>query len=191
MQLLRVFFRFERDLVRVDLLDVGEFRVVEPPRDLEAGEVRHASSAEASDELRADFLAADALTGDGALDHGMQLRLADTGEAPFLGVLGYFFAGVLGDVADVEDHSEVDGAGFQAFGMAVVGEGVLECVAGGVVALASRAGDAGAGGEEDKEVEVCGEGRVQVPASLDFGVDGAEVLVVGHVLVDCILCTSV
>lgn len=75
--------------------------------------------------------------------------------------------------------------------MAVVGEGVLECVAGGIVALASRAGDAGAGGEEDEEVEVYGEGRVHVLASLDFGVDGAEVLVVGHVLVDCILCTSV
>ena len=59
--------------MRVDVAQVRELGVGEPPGDLEAGEVRHAARAEAGDDLRRHRLALDALASDGGLDEGSSL----------------------------------------------------------------------------------------------------------------------
>ena len=138
--------------MRVDGLDVPKLGVVEPPWDLEARQVGHAARAKTGDELGRYLLAANALARDGTLDHRVQLLLANAGETPLFGVFGDVLVGSLGNVADVEDHAEINGAGLEASGVAVVCKGVLESIAGGVIALTAGAGDASAGGEKDEKV---------------------------------------
>ena len=140
--------------MRVDGLDVREFGVAEPPRDLEAGQVGHASRAKTCDELRRYLLAANALASDGTLDQRVQLLLANAGEAPLLGIFCDFFVGTLSNVADVEDHAKINGAGLEAFGVAIVCKGVLKGITRSVIALPAGAGDASAGGKKDEKVQV-------------------------------------
>ncbi len=90
----------------------------------------------------------------------MQLLLANAGEAPLLRVFCDVFVGSLSNVADVEYHAKINGAGLEAFGAAVVCKGVLKGIAGSVIALTAGAGDASAGGEKDEKVQVLGEGGV-------------------------------
>lgn len=64
--------------------------------------------------------------------------------------------GAFADVADVLDHAQVDGAGGEGEGVAVVAEGVEEGVGGGIIGLACFADHAGEGGDGGEEGEGLG-----------------------------------
>lgn len=63
-------------------------------------------------------------------------------------------------------------------------QGVLVCVAGRVVALSPRPGDAHTRRKEDEKVHIPRQVLVQVPAALDFGPCRIEELLARHVLVN-------
>ena len=89
--------------------------------------------------------------------------------------------GVFGSEADGEDHAKVEANCFLTEGDAVMGECVLIGVSDAVVGLATVAGDAGGGGEENEEIEVGWEEGVQIPGSLNFRLDGCGKVFMGHV----------
>lgn len=80
---------------------------------------------------------------------------------------------VLRHEADLQDHAEANCGGGQALVGAVAGEEVQEGVSGAVVALRRGTSHGGDGGEHDEEVQgLSSQALVQVPGSLDLGVDG-------------------
>lgn len=109
----------------VDLFDVGEFGVAEPPWDLDAGVVGHAAGAEAGDHLGGDGLVVDAGAGDGGLDHGVEFLFADADEVPVFRVVVDSVFSVVGEEADFEDHAEIDYGGGEVFTASVMRQGVL------------------------------------------------------------------
>lgn len=100
-----------------------------------------------------------------------------------------FDVGVLVEVADFGDGAEADGKGGEALCAAVFGEVVEEAVGGCVVALCGGADGAGDGGCQQEKVDGRGgsggghvglECVMQVPRTLDFGVDRCVPAFVGH-----------
>lgn len=71
--------------------------------------------------------------------------------------------------ASREKEAEVDGRSSLALGYAVLREGVFECVARGVVGLASVADDGGDGGEEHKNSMPSGSKECKFQDSWIFG----------------------
>ena len=127
--------------VRIDRFDMREFSVAEPPWDFDPGEGRHAAGPEAGDDLRGHRLLVDADARDGGLDHGVEFFFADADEVPAFGVVGHAVLGVFGDEADFEDDTEVDGCCREVLRAAVVGEGVLVCVAWDVLVWGTHRSD--------------------------------------------------
>ena len=114
--------------MRIDITDVCKFGVVEPPRNLEAREIGHASRTETGNELGRYFLASEALARDGGLDQSDDFFLAETGEAPSLDVFLYVFVCGFDGEADVEDDAKIDYSGIETLRLAVVGQSILEGV---------------------------------------------------------------
>ena len=106
--------------MRIDIPNVCELGVVEPPWDLETREIGHASRTETGNELRRYLLASEALARDGGLDQSDDFFLAETGEAPSLDVFLYVFVCGFDGEADVEDDAEIDDSCFETLRLAVV-----------------------------------------------------------------------
>ena len=130
-----------------------EQRPVHPVRLRNAGRVKSSLSLDARDDLGAVERGRQRPTRVAAgSQHGQDLVLRDGPEAGPHEIVGDF--GPLRRVADVAHDAEVDGVGALAARYAVPGKAVLVRVSYCVVCLGARAGDAGAGREEDEEVEV-------------------------------------
>ena len=109
----------------VDLLDVCELGVAEPPWDLDAGVVCHAARAEAGDHLCGHGFALDACAGDGGLYHGVELFLADADEVPVFRVVVDSVFCVVCEEADFKDHSEIDHGSGEIFSSSIMRQSVL------------------------------------------------------------------
>ena len=154
------------------VVDVGGFEVLHL--------LAHAAGAGAGDHLRREREVLLRVASEGRLDERKQLRRLQR-HAREVGLHLGRDVHVLGHPADAGDGAEVERAGSEAEGFAVVREPVLVGVAGGVVALRAVAADARDGGQHDEEVEVFGRELVEVPAALDLGACGGDPRLVGHV----------
>ena len=123
-----------------------------------------------------------------AVQEGQQFRVAERQDAVHLDRLAHPRS--LGGVADVFDDAQIERDGLLPVRDPVTGQGVLVCVAGGVVCLADVPRHAADGGQEDEEVQVRGQQVVQVPGAGDFGCDGFGEGFEGHALEFGVLFSS-
>lgn len=157
--------------------EAGELRIAHP----EGFGVEVGAGAEARDPLvvAPRVGGPGSLGADGGGHEGEELVVVEPVQAHVLVDVAGAGGGVdLGEVAGAADGAEAEGGGGEGVGGAVVGEGGEEGGGGAVGGLAVIAEDGGDGAEEEEEVEV-GEGVVEVPGAVDFGLDYFGVVFVG------------